>query len=912
MGRYVVEALLGRGGMGEVYRAYDDVLRRRVALKLLRSTGSSEDSRSTMQRVLREARMAAALDHPNVVAVFDVGEHEGTPFIVMELVLGTTIRALVHHDPPVAERVRWMIELARALAAAHKAGLVHRDIKPDNVVVREDGVVKVLDFGIARRDAPAMVGGLTPAAPALLALTSVSEHARTHEVTAAGASTYAGTPAYMAPEQVRGVAIDARADQFAWGVTAHEVLSGKRPWLGPPEALFQAVLNQPAPRLDAAALGLSGAFADAVKRAMEKSPDGRFASMDVLLASLGAGGLGGSTVEAARLATSDRAPSDLASAPTVEAVPGEISTSPTPAIASSVEAPRRSRFALLGVGAASVAVLGAGMLARSRAGHVPLPAASATDAPDFTFPLHDVRRLTYDPGCEEFPSLTPDGRFVVFDATFGDDIHLVALDIDSGERRVLTHNAGWQYAAMVSPDGKRVAYIDQAGAHAGIYAIPFDGSAPPSLVRPGAGVRPSWSPDGHALWAGTKELAERIDLSTNETTRRLAAPADSFLTQALELDDGRVVVRRVERSTSVPSGLSIFDPRDALRTLVDGGFDETLALAPDGARILVAHGGDTPRNELWQVPLRLDGGAPGVVRGVNDPTKGLVIAGDRVVWSTCRTIATTYAIDAGDRREKPEARLVFPTPDWDDDFPVGVPGSSTKLVVISDRSSTHQPWVVDTSEKEPPRMLRAEGRVPSDPAVSPDARWLAFATRGEGIHVMPLDGSALARQVTKGEADRCPTFGRDGKTLYFQTSGAEGRSAIAAVAFSAGAAAEILIEGAKLPAASPTDDAIAYVVDDGSGEGEVRVEDLRTRKAAPLSGSVGRGSHPFVRYSPDGRRVLVGNGEQAMVEVSAHGGAVVLRFETGDQIGSATYLGGRVVFTRYPWSGDLWLGRLGN
>ncbi len=287
IGRYVVESLLGKGGMGEVYRAHDDVLRRRVALKLLQSesgpTGSAT-SQSNVKRVLREARMAAALDHPNVVAVFDVGEHEGTPFLVMELVAGTSLRALlVASTVPMSERVRWLVDVARALAAAHRAGLVHRDIKPDNVIVREDGVVKVLDFGIARRDVASVGAGPTSS----LRTTDLPSGSLSYETTQEGASVLAGTPAYMAPEQIRGEPIDGRADQFAWGVMAWEVLTGQRPWEGPAESVLGAVLHQEPKRLDGAALGVGPAVVEAIARALEKSRDARFSSMDALLASLG-------------------------------------------------------------------------------------------------------------------------------------------------------------------------------------------------------------------------------------------------------------------------------------------------------------------------------------------------------------------------------------------------------------------------------------------------------------------------------------------------------------------------------------------------------------------------------------------------------------------------------------------------
>ena len=226
--RYTIEAPLGQGGMGCVYRAHDTRLGRRVALKVI-SDGprDGQADANANARLLREARAAASLDHPNAVSIFDVGEYEGTPFIVMELVLGRTLRGAVG-DPsvPAATCVAELADVARALAVAHKRGIVHRDIKPENVMVREDGVVKVLDFGIARRQ-----GG------------SIDPHGKT-ETPALSTLTIEGvklgTPFYMAPEQIRGDALDGRTDQFAWGVVAYELLTGRLPWRGSGDAMAVA------------------------------------------------------------------------------------------------------------------------------------------------------------------------------------------------------------------------------------------------------------------------------------------------------------------------------------------------------------------------------------------------------------------------------------------------------------------------------------------------------------------------------------------------------------------------------------------------------------------------------------------------------------------------------------------------
>jgi serine/threonine-protein kinase len=266
--RYEIVELLGEGGMGRVYAAHDPKLGRRIALKILTVHGAPEPGGSQgPARMLREARAAAAFDHPNAVAIFDVGEADGTPYIAMELIEGKPLRWYVGRaDVPWARRLRWLVDVAHALGAAHERGLVHRDVKPENVMVREDGVVKVLDFGIARvRDAPVDPTGAT-------------EVRGLDAITAEGV--VIGTPRYMSPEQLRGDPLDGRSDQFAWGVVAYELLSGRSPWrtAEPSLRLVAEVLTQTPGALDAPEI--PEVVERAVTRALEKDPAKRFRSME--------------------------------------------------------------------------------------------------------------------------------------------------------------------------------------------------------------------------------------------------------------------------------------------------------------------------------------------------------------------------------------------------------------------------------------------------------------------------------------------------------------------------------------------------------------------------------------------------------------------------------------------------------
>jgi tetratricopeptide (TPR) repeat protein len=272
VGRYELRRLLGMGGMGRVYAAHDPELDREVAIKLLRADLDTQ-SEELRGRLLREAQAMARLSHPNVISVFDVGLHGDQVFVAMELIDGQTLRHWLDADlRPWREVLRVLSLAGRGLAAAHEVGIVHRDFKPDNVMIARNGSVRVLDFGLARAvaDAPRQLG----ASPM---------NALTHSLT--GTAGLVGTPAYMAPEQLACEATDTRTDQFSFCVALYQGLTGTRPFVGTtPQALLAAIHEG---RKDTTREAqIPSWIRPILARGLRVNPDDRFASMAELLTAL--------------------------------------------------------------------------------------------------------------------------------------------------------------------------------------------------------------------------------------------------------------------------------------------------------------------------------------------------------------------------------------------------------------------------------------------------------------------------------------------------------------------------------------------------------------------------------------------------------------------------------------------------
>ncbi|MBZ0234524.1 MAG: serine/threonine protein kinase, partial [Deltaproteobacteria bacterium] len=273
VGHYVLQHELGRGGMGQVFLARDTKLDRKVAIKFVAMNGAA-----AVERFMAEARVTARCTHPNIVVIHEISEHAGVPYTVLEYVAGDSVAVRLRNGPMAPDRVvAIMLQVARAMVAAHARGIIHRDLKPGNILLGADGAVKVVDFGIAKHVAQGDLhaGEGVPAETPERDLTSADE--------------LVGTLHYLAPEHVRRETIDARVDLWAFGVTMFQMLSGKRPLDGVPRLdVIDRLrdLDTPMPRLDAVAPAVPAGLVDVVHRCLEKRADRRMASAAELVAAL--------------------------------------------------------------------------------------------------------------------------------------------------------------------------------------------------------------------------------------------------------------------------------------------------------------------------------------------------------------------------------------------------------------------------------------------------------------------------------------------------------------------------------------------------------------------------------------------------------------------------------------------------
>ncbi|PYT06956.1 MAG: hypothetical protein DMF60_08145, partial [Acidobacteria bacterium] len=346
--------------MGEVYRAHDARLGRDVAVKVLPSSFSSDSDR--LRRFEQDARAAGVLNHPNILAIYDVGTHDGSPYVVSELLEGETLRNRLGGTSSSRKSVEYAIQIAQGLAAAHEKGIVHRDLKPENLFITRDGRVKILDFGLAKLTEPQFAGAPQTDAP------TVPLDADT------GPGVVMGTAGYMSPEQVRGQRVDHRSDVFSFGAILYEMLTGRRAFHRESAVeTLNSILKEDPPEFPETSRSIAPGLERVVRHCLEKNPEERFQSARDLAFDLEA--LSGVSVPSAAQA------------------------------AVALQPVRWKPVALWSLAVLTVLMMGlAGWWAWDK-----------SDRPSVPQPVR-VNRLTDFAGLEEFPAISPDGKSVAFTA----------------------------------------------------------------------------------------------------------------------------------------------------------------------------------------------------------------------------------------------------------------------------------------------------------------------------------------------------------------------------------------------------------------------------------------------------------------------------------------------------------------
>jgi Tol biopolymer transport system component len=576
--------------MGAVYRARDTRLERDVALKIILPDSTSESTHR--RRFLNEAKAVSALNHPNIVTVYEAASIEGVDFIAMELIVGETLTVRIGRGAiPIPDAVRLALQVAEGLSAAHQSGLVHRDLKPSNIMLTRDGRVKILDFGLAKRTEH------TAAATASATLSML---------TAAG--TAVGTLAYMSPEQARGDVPGPLSDMFTYGTVLYEALTCLRPFDGRTQLDYfhQLCFEDPVP-LSTRRPDTPPALIAIITRAMARNPADRFASMENLVDALKI------------LVLSDAQLAFASSTATMTTLPRYTATGQF-----SIRASAWRRYSQVGLATiATVAVAVAVYYFARRP--TPTTGTPAT-----------LTKMTYDAGLTGYPAISSDGKLLAYASDrVGGNLDIWVQQLGGGQPTRLTKDDADDYEPAFSPDGTHIAYrSDRRGG--GVYITPtLSGSE--ELLAAG-GFDPKYSPDGSTLafWRGyvggaLYPRAAQIVL-VNLRTRQPKVFRPDFETAAYPvwLSNSRLLflgrkrdktgnavidwwVADTDTGYSVPTGaLKRFD--DAGLTSVPSAYwfkPETYA---DGAVFFTATHGDA--TNVWKIPVSTEGIGTGAPTGV--------------------------------------------------------------------------------------------------------------------------------------------------------------------------------------------------------------------------------------------------------------------------------------------------------
>jgi serine/threonine protein kinase/Tol biopolymer transport system component len=821
VGPYAIASLLARGGMGDVYRATDLRLRRDVALKVLAGAGASDGYR--VERFLQEARLTAALDDPNIVKVYDVGVVDHRPYLVAELLDGQTLRERIGSAPmSPAEAAGIATEIARGLVAAHAAGLVHRDLKPENIFLTRSGVTKILDFGIAK----------------LVQDEAVRERASTMT------GVLLGTAGYLAPEQIRGEAVDGRADLFALGSMLFEMLTGVRAFAREHTIdTLHAIMHDPPPDLVADRRDISAPLGMILRRLLEKAPADRFQSASDLVWAL----------------------------EHAAAVPGEpaVSAALRPAQLNSVRRRRSwSRWWLGAAAAAVITALGLASWSRWSAGQSPVaqPSSALTR---FTWSLPDRTSLV------SAPVVSPDGSRIVFVGVQPPTPRLYIRARAASEATVIVGSEGAKQPFW-SPDGQSIGFF----ARGKLMKVAIDGGAPVALADAPDGRGGAWSPSGIIVFlpdyrdtgllrvsadGGPVAPATLLDSSQDELAHRwpvfLPDGVHFIYFVGSSIDERRgVYVSRIDRPAAVPAARLIASESEALFVPTPG--------SPIGHLLSVVEGHIEARS-FDVARLRVVGDARRIGEAAGATAHHpMLLSASADMLASAATIVPFEARLAVIDRDGTNLR-VDPVPQMLGWPRVSPDGRRLALMRLDWRRTNPDIWVQDL-ERGARTRITSTSDLDVMPVWSPDGLWLAHRSgkkEAPFISVTAADGTGVPRRL---ECPRLPCeatdWSPDGANLIVNVGGGSGDVWLVPVAGDA-AARPLLAEPFTERDARVSSDGrwIAYASNE-SGVFEVSVRSLSGPPQRVVVSS-GGGDQPVWRR--DGAELLFVNPEGRLHAVSA-------------------------------------------
>jgi eukaryotic-like serine/threonine-protein kinase len=796
---YQIVSLLGEGGMGEVYLARDAKLGRNVAIKILPRYYATDAGR--LRRFQQEARTASALNHPNILTIHEIGQEESLHFMATEYVEGETLREhLAAARMTLGQTLDVAVQVASALAAAHQAGIIHRDIKPENVMLRTDGYVKVLDFGLAKLTEPKTVETAAPTLPKVQTQPGL----------------VMGTLSYMSPEQARGLAVDARTDIWSLGVMIYEMAAGRQPFEGETASDVMSLILQREP------LPLAHFWPEVpieleriVRKAQRKDKEERYQTVKDLLIDLR-----NLKRELELKAEIERSapPTSGEAMTTGQAAAATTYPSSAEYIVNEVKQHKRAATLIIGVIIVS-AVLWYVLSHRT-------PSTKGPSPKNATF-----TQLTDQPGPEYFPSLSPDGKSFAY-ASYAAGNWDIYLQRVGGKNPInLTKDsAADDTQPAFSPDGDRIAFRSEREG-GGIFVMGATGESVRRLTN--FGFNPAWSPDGKEIGCADEGIVQTqirfnpnsriwaVNVATGE--RRLVTKEDSVQphwsphgVRIAYQGRGNAAQRNI---LTIPAGGG-----EPLPVTNDAATNWNAVWSPDGMYLYFASDRGGSMN-LWRVPI--------------EEQSGKVLGPPEAV--TTPSAYTGHLSFSHDGRRLAYANVV----------------SRANLQQVgfdpNKETVTGQPvWITQGS------------RWANAPDLSPDGEWLAFDAHGgdqqEDLFVIRQDGTGLRQLTDDIYKDRKPTWSPDRKRIAFN-SDRSGKWEIWTINSDGSGLHQLTYSSGTVnnPVWSPDGTRLAYHNFAGGSPSIIEVgkpwQEQSPQKLPPTSDS---SEWTPSSWSPDGRRLVVG------------------------------------------------------